>query len=89
MRNGERFQRLGVIKGSDVGAEGSQQIIVPGGGTVDESEVRLVVVAGPPVVRVGGVIGRPHSEETAPAPVYYIAVSREGELGQRLALRFR
>src|SRR3984885_47089 len=52
-RGGERLQRLGVIKRASVGAEGSQQITVPGGGTVDESEVRLMMVTGPPVVRVG------------------------------------
>ena len=60
--DGERFSRLGVIKRADVGAEGSEQVIVSGGSTIDESEVRLVVVEGPPVVGVGGVAGRPHGE---------------------------
>lgn len=33
---------------------------MPGGGTIYESEVRLVMVAGPPVVRVSSIVGRPH-----------------------------
>ncbi len=34
-------------------AEMLWQVIVPGGGTIDESEVRLVMVAGSPVVPAG------------------------------------
>lgn len=49
-------------------------------GAVDEGEVRLVMVAGPPVVRVGGVAGGPHGVKAAPAPVHHVAVSGEGEL---------
>ena len=48
---GERFNRLEIIKRADVGAKGFQQVIVPSGGTIDEGEVRLVMVTGPPVVR--------------------------------------
>ena len=87
--NGESFNRLLVIERANLGAKGSHQLIVHGGGALDKTEVRLVVAAGPFVGRVCGVAGLPYGEQAAPASVYHVAVSHKGKLGERLTLSFR
>ena len=51
--------RLLVIERANLGAKGSHQLIVYGGGALDETEVRLVVVAGPIVGGVRDIAGLP------------------------------
>ena len=56
-----------------------------GGGTIDKTEVRLVMFERPLVVGVRGVVRFPDCHEAASASVDDVAVSHEGELGERLA----
>lgn len=55
------------------------------GGTVDKTEVRLVMFERPLVVGVRGLARFPDCHEAASASVDHIAVSHEGELSERLA----
>jgi hypothetical protein len=57
---GESVNRPLVIERANLGAEGSHQLVVLGGRALDETPVRLMVVAGPVVGRVCGIAGLPH-----------------------------